>query len=122
MPNFEHGGFSPESEQLKKTLIQGTMGNEELGASLKAFAEQSGKTEADISTTSPEGMMLRREWLLQQTEMSPELNNEVMYALRRIAEELETKLRAGDKDGALAAIKQQKGLLEKLEQGVSNID
>lgn len=107
----------------KRELVRGTMGNKELIKSLQSFAAGKGQDNFDISTDlpTPEGRKLRNEWLLNSPDSSPEINNEILYAIADEQKTLNKIISSGDREGTLATISTLKGLIDKLEQGVSKI-
>lgn len=106
-------------EERKGELIRGTMGNKELIKSLQSFAEERGQSNIDL--LGPEGKKIRTEWLLNNPDSSPELNNEILYAINDEQKTLNKMISSGDREGTLATIATLKGLIDKLEQGVSKI-
>ncbi len=117
-------GASRSSE--KKPLIKGTAGNEELEKSWRDYAKQAGVDEFENLFRRPqggltsEGKRIHAEWLLNNPDSSPELNNEILFSIPFQYEELRELAKKGDREGTLMMLERMRKLIDKLEQGIKD--
>lgn len=97
------------------------MGDARLGAKIEAFKTSLGKGDVELNIDTLEGQLIKRDWALQEEEVSPEVNNELMYCLKREYERLIEALKEGKSDEAREAFKYARKLFEKLEKGVNAV-